>query len=103
MRDDCLYIFGHNFLIICPILKLFFFKFSERLALSVKGVGVHKGTASYTSLRDNASRVNGVSLYLHYILDRLSISSQPIALIEDSKENSYDSTNRPGIYSNMPC
>ena len=39
--DDSLYIFGHNFLIICPIFT-FFSNFSERLALSVEGVGVCK-------------------------------------------------------------
>jgi len=65
MRDDCLYIFGHNFLNIflniCPIFKLFFFKFSERLAPSV---GVHKGTASYPISRDKRPRDNRVSLYV---------------------------------------
>ena len=46
-RYECVYTFGHNFLIICPIFKLFFFKFSERLPPSVGGVGVHEGTVSY--------------------------------------------------------
>ena len=45
--------------------QIFFFKFSERLALSVEGVGVHKGTASYPIWRDNAARVNDVRLYFN--------------------------------------
>jgi len=62
VRDD--YSFGYNFLNICPIFKLFFFKFSERLALSVLSVGVHKGTASYPISRDKRPRDNRVSLYV---------------------------------------
>ena len=67
MRDDRLYTFGHNFVIICPIFKLFFFKFSERLALSFGGVGVHEGTASYPSSRDKRARVNDVLLYYIWV------------------------------------
>ena len=44
--------------------QTFFFKFSGRLASSVGGVGVHKGTASYPISRDNEARVNDVRLYL---------------------------------------
>ena len=44
----------------------FFFKFSGRLATSVGGVGVHKGTASYPISRDNAAQVNDVRLYLFH-------------------------------------
>ena len=34
MTNDCFYIFGHNFLNICPIFELFFFKFPGGKALS---------------------------------------------------------------------
>ena len=44
--------------------QTFFLKFSERLAPSVWGVGVHKGTMSYPISRDKAVRVNDVRLYL---------------------------------------
>ena len=41
----------------------FFFKFAERLAPSIGGVGVHKGTASYPISRGKRAGVTDVGLY----------------------------------------